>query len=78
MNMISTLTNRGKVRWMIYTGKMNAALFLVFLTRLIAVIEHPRPYVRTKAYFGPCRRRRGQEEYRGPERRAMADATAVE
>src|ERR1700712_4238239 len=43
------------------------------LTRLIAVIEHPRPYVRTKAYFGPCRRRRGQEEYRGPERRAMAD-----
>jgi CheY-like chemotaxis protein len=48
------------------------------LTRLIAVIEHPRPYVRTKAYFGPCRRRRGQEEYRGPERRAMADATAVE
>jgi len=48
------------------------------LTRLIAVIEHPRPYVRTKAYFGPCRRRRGQEEYRGPERRATADATTVE
>jgi len=47
------------------------------LTRLIAVIEHPRPYVRTKAYFGPCRRRRG-DEYRGPERRATADATAVE
>src|SRR3954465_2250096 len=36
VNMISTLTNRGKVRWMIYTGKMNAALFIVFLTRLIA------------------------------------------
>lgn len=26
--------------------------------RLIAVIEHPRPFVRTKTYFGPCRRRR--------------------
>src|SRR5829696_5457530 len=36
VNMISTITNQGKVRWMIYTGKMNAALFLVFLARLIA------------------------------------------
>ena len=36
VNMISTITNQGKVRWMIYTGKMNAALFIVFLTRLIA------------------------------------------
>jgi transposase len=36
VNMISTITNQGKVRWMVYTGKMNAALFLVFLTRLIA------------------------------------------
>lgn len=40
------------------------------LTRLIAVIEHPRPFVRTKVFFGPCRRRRGAAEYRGPERRA--------
>jgi CheY-like chemotaxis protein len=48
------------------------------LTRLIAVIEYPRPYVRTKAYFGPCRRRRTQEEYHGPERRASADAAAAE
>ena len=44
------------------------------MTRLVAVIEHPRPYVRTKAYFGPCRRRRGSEEYRGPERRVMGGA----
>jgi transposase len=35
-NMISTITSQGKVRWMIYQGKMNAALFIVFLTRLIA------------------------------------------
>ncbi|MGH6870941.1 MAG: response regulator [Rhizomicrobium sp.] len=42
------------------------------LTRLTAVIEHPRPFVRTKVYFGPCRRRRGADEYRGPERRAEA------
>jgi transposase len=36
VNMVSTVTNQGKVRWMIYTGTMNAALFIVFLTRLIA------------------------------------------
>jgi transposase len=36
VNMISTVTNQGKVRWMVYTGKMNGALFVVFLTRLIA------------------------------------------
>jgi transposase len=36
VNMVSTITNQGKVRWMIYTGKMNAAVFIVFLTRLIA------------------------------------------
>src|ERR1700761_7416639 len=40
------------------------------MSRLTAVIESPRPYVRTNGYFGPCRRRRGVEEYRGPERRS--------
>jgi hypothetical protein len=34
--MIATITNQGEVRWMIYPGKMDAALFIVFLTRLIA------------------------------------------
>jgi two-component system chemotaxis response regulator CheY len=34
------------------------------MSRLVSVIEHPRPYVRTNGYFGPCRRRRGAEEYR--------------
>ncbi|HTQ15010.1 MAG TPA: response regulator [Rhizomicrobium sp.] len=48
------------------------------LTRLTAVIENPRPFVRTKAYFGPCRRRRGADEYRGPERRAEQAGTPVD
>ncbi len=49
------------------------------MSRLVSVIEHPRPYVRTKAYFGPCRRRRGKEEYRGSERRAnMAEPIATD
>lgn len=48
------------------------------LTRLISVIEHPRPFVRTKSYFGPCRRRRGGDEYRGQERRNTGEATALD
>ena len=39
------------------------------MQRLQSVIEQPRPYVRTKVYFGPCRRRRGATEHQGPERR---------
>jgi transposase len=35
VNMISSITNQGQVRWMLYTGKMTAALFVEFLTRLI-------------------------------------------
>jgi CheY-like chemotaxis protein len=40
------------------------------LSRLLAVIEHPRPFVRTQTYFGPCRRRRSLVKYTGPERRS--------
>jgi transposase len=35
VNQISTLTNSGEVRFMTYTQTMNAALFLVFLGRLL-------------------------------------------
>jgi CheY-like chemotaxis protein len=45
------------------------------MSRLSSVIEHPRPFVRTSVYFGPCRRRR-QDEHRGPERRAAAKQAA--
>ena len=48
------------------------------MSRLMSVIENPRPFVRTKSYFGPCRRRRGNNEYRGPERRAEKTALAAE
>jgi len=48
------------------------------MNRLLAVIENPRPFVRTKSYFGPCRRRRGAAEYQGPERRADKAAQAAE
>jgi CheY-like chemotaxis protein len=47
------------------------------MSRLSSVIEHPRPYVRTKAYFGPCRRRRNEEHASG-ERRASGAKQAAE
>jgi two-component system chemotaxis response regulator CheY len=48
------------------------------MSRLVSVIESPRPFVRTQGYFGPCRRRRGAEEYRGPERRSETKKQAAE
>ena len=40
-------------------------------SRLASIIEHPRPFIRTKTYFGPCRRRRNLGAPRGmKERRA--------
>jgi two-component system chemotaxis response regulator CheY len=42
------------------------------ISRLNAVIFHPRPFVRTEAYFGPCRRRKAIPNYSGVERRAPA------
>ena len=46
------------------------------MMRLSSVIEHPRPFVRTQRYFGPCRRRRNRDEYQGPERRDGDEAPA--
>lgn len=49
------------------------------MSHLVAVIENPRPFVRTAAYFGPCRRRRSAQEYAGDERRSdTASAEAAE
>jgi two-component system chemotaxis response regulator CheY len=39
------------------------------LKRMEALINAPRPFVRSPTYFGPDRRRRQDAEYRGPERR---------
>lgn len=35
LNMISTVTNQGKVRWMVYRESFNAAVFIKFMGRLI-------------------------------------------
>lgn len=51
--------------------------------RIVEVVERPRPFIRSKSYFGPDRRRRVDENYRGEERRkenleAAGEPTMVE
>jgi two-component system, chemotaxis family, chemotaxis protein CheY len=44
--------------------------------RIVNVVAHPRPFIRTKSYFGPDRRRNTNAGYAGPERR-RADAAVL-
>ena len=37
--------------------------------RIMQVVDHPRPFVKTADYFGPDRRRRADPAFRGPLRR---------
>jgi DNA-binding response OmpR family regulator len=46
-------------------------------SRLVEVIEHPRPFVRAPDYFGPDRRRAQDSNYDGPERRVAAPGTGM-
>ena len=46
-------------------------------SRICAVVERPRPFVKSKSYFGPDRRRRADPTYQGAERRADAAKDAV-
>ena len=39
------------------------------LRKIAAVIDHPRPFIRSEAYVGPDRRRRDDPDFPGPERR---------
>ncbi|MCW5698240.1 MAG: response regulator [Rhodospirillales bacterium] len=39
--------------------------------RLQETIGNPRPFIETETYFGPDRRRRRHEDYKGEERRGM-------
>ena len=43
------------------------------MSRVTAVIEHPRPFIRSPRYFGPDRRRRESSDYKGPERRKSVE-----
>lgn len=38
-------------------------------SRIASIVLTPRPFVNSKNYFGPCRRRTTDPKYNGPERR---------
>jgi CheY-like chemotaxis protein len=42
--------------------------------KIIAVVEKPRPFIRSETYFGPSRRRGKKVDYAGPERRVEQEA----
>jgi two-component system chemotaxis response regulator CheY len=45
--------------------------------RLERAVIAGRPFMQTKEYFGPCRRRRNDPNFKGPERRSNAAADAA-
>lgn len=49
----------------------------VLQQRIEAIVERPRPFVRTRKYTGPCRRRRAAPDYAGPERRGNDEAVEM-
>jgi len=46
--------------------------------RILNIVMNPRPFVRTKTYFGPDRRRGVVSNYTGPERRKGERADIIE
>jgi two-component system, chemotaxis family, chemotaxis protein CheY len=46
--------------------------------RIFSVVAHPRPFIKTKTYFGPDRRRSVNANYTGPERRKGGQSDKIE
>lgn len=47
------------------------------VSRITGLIENPRPFIQSKDYFGPDRRRRADPDYDGPNNRATAPVDAA-
>ncbi|GGH13310.1 response regulator [Alsobacter metallidurans] len=45
--------------------------------RILGVVAHPRPFIKTSSFFGPDRRRTKVGEYSGPERRKGEEESQV-
>jgi two-component system, chemotaxis family, chemotaxis protein CheY len=45
--------------------------------RILSAVVNPRPFVKTKSYFGPDRRRNVNDNYAGPERRTGGKADLI-
>jgi two-component system, chemotaxis family, chemotaxis protein CheY len=45
--------------------------------RILNIVANPRPFIKTKTYFGPDRRRTVNPNYAGPERRKGGKADVM-
>jgi len=45
--------------------------------RILNIVMNPRPFIKTKTYFGPDRRRNVSPNYAGPERRKGGNADVI-
>jgi CheY-like chemotaxis protein len=45
--------------------------------RIVNIVANPRPFIKTKTYFGPDRRRNTGTSYAGPERRKGGKADVI-
>jgi DNA-binding response OmpR family regulator len=45
--------------------------------RILNIVANPRPFIKTKSYFGPDRRRSVNAGYSGPERRKGGKAEII-
>ena len=78
---MTSLTDVNRVRALRDSG-VNEVLAKPFnaiavLSRVAALIDHPRQFIRTRTFIGPDRRRRLAANYAGPFRRA-SDSNVVE
>ena len=46
--------------------------------RIVNVVANPRPFIKTKTYFGPDRRRNTNNAYIGPERRVGGEMEVMQ
>jgi hypothetical protein len=46
--------------------------------RILNVVASPRPFIKTKTYFGPDRRRNTNNAYIGPERRVGGEVEVLQ
>lgn len=46
-------------------------------SRIVSIVENPRPFVRTAEFFGPCRRRLRSPHYDGPDRRSASEEIEI-
>ena len=72
MGTVSTVINAGGNEYVLFPASGDG-----LLKKLVAARNSNRPFIETESYVGPCRRRRDDKTYSGPERRAASADKAV-